>query len=82
MKNATPSIGLRGGVQCSQKEHNTCEKQGENADLLLSGAPGGAKWGEIRGLIVDCVDLPDDVREQLVALGDKHQFGSVEFSPP
>jgi len=81
MKNATPSNGLRGGVQCSQKEYNTPEILGESCELLPSGAPGGATWGEIWGLIARCDDLPDDVRERLVALGDKYQTGSVESLP-
>ena len=80
MKNATPSNGLRGGAMCSQKEYNTHEKQGENVDLSLSGAPGGATWGEIRGLIARCDDLPEDVRGRLVALGDKSVTGAVECS--
>ena len=42
MKNATPGKALGGGVSCSQKEYNTCEKQGENADL-----PAGGGWCKV-----------------------------------
>ena len=44
------------------------------------GAPSGAMWSEIRGLISRCEDLPEDVRGRLVAMGDKSQVGSVELS--
>ena len=47
---------------CSQKEYNTSEKHGENVELLPGGAPGGANWSEIRALIAQCEDLPEDVR--------------------
>ena len=66
---------------CSQKEYNTSEKHGENVELLPGGAPGGANWSEIRALIARCEDLPEDVRGQLVALGDKCLVGPVELSP-
>lgn len=56
------------------------EKRGENVAFLQGGAPGGARWGEIRGLIARCEDLPEDVRVSLVAMGDKSQVGSVELS--
>ncbi len=56
------------------------EKQGENCESVSGGAPGGATWSEIRGLISRCEDLPEDVRGRLVAMGDKSQVGSVELS--
>ncbi len=61
----------------SQKEYNTSEKHGGNADSASSGAPGGAMWSEIRDLIAKCEDLPEDVQAQLVKLGDASPMGSV-----
>ncbi len=42
------------------------------ANVVHSGS-GGASWAEVRELIAGCQDLPDDVRRQLVALGDESQ---------
>ncbi len=58
-------------TSCSRKDDNTNEKQGENVDLLLGGAPSGATWGEIRKLITACDELPADVRGRLVAFKDE-----------
>jgi hypothetical protein len=54
------------------------ENTGETSLGCGGGAPGGANWSEIRGLIVRCGDLPEDVRGQLVALGDKFVIAKVE----
>lgn len=45
------------------------------------GAPGGAKWVEIRELIARCEDLSEDVRGELVAWGDRCELGSQQLSP-
>jgi hypothetical protein len=46
------------------------ENTGETAVGCGGGAPGGATWSEIRGLIARCEDLPEGIRGQLVAMGD------------
>ena len=56
------------------------ENTGETSLGCNGGAPGGARWSEIRELISRCEDLPEDVRGHLVAMGDKSQVGSVELS--
>lgn len=66
---------------CSQKEYNTPEKHEGNADLLPTGAQCGANWSEIRALIAACEDLPEDVRGQLMALGDRCRVGLNQVLP-
>ena len=56
------------------------ENAGETALGCGGGAPGGATWSEIRGLIARCEDLPEDVRASLVEVGDKSQGSSVELT--
>ena len=56
------------------------ENIGETSLGCGGGAPGGATWSEIRGLIAGCEDLPEDVRGRLVAMGDASQLASVGLS--
>ncbi|MFN9718748.1 MAG: hypothetical protein ACK58L_08655, partial [Planctomycetota bacterium] len=53
------------------------ENIGETVSGLGGGAPGGAKWGEIRGLIARCDDLPAGVRDAVLAMGDGAVVGLV-----
>ena len=46
------------------------ENVGQRALGCGGGAPGGATWGEIRGLIARCEDLPEGIQGRLVAMGD------------
>ena len=65
---------MNGGYWTSTPTENT----GESGFGVGGSAPGGATWAEIRALIAACEDLPEGVREQLLALGDKSDGGKVE----
>ena len=73
-------VNHRNGVEVLPPGTEQHEEQGENGALIRSGPPGGATWSEIRELISRCEDLPEDVRERLVVMGDKSQEGWVELT--
>ena len=73
-------MNQRNGVKVLPPGTEQHEEQGENVALIRSGPPGGATWSEIRELISRCEDLSEDVRERLVAMGDKSQEGWVELT--
>ena len=60
----------RNGVKVLPVGIQQREKHGGNDGFPSGGAPGGATWAEIRGLIARCEDLPEGIRGQLVAMGD------------
>ena len=69
---------------CSGGIRNTPQNAGETASFCEGGAESGAldiqsdaNWSEIRELIARCEELPGDVRERLVAMGDECQADRI-----
>jgi hypothetical protein len=80
IKNATPAL-TQGGVLVLPVGTQQLEKHGGNEEFSSGGAPGGATWGEIRDLIARCEDLPEGIRGQLVAMGDRCRMKLNKVSP-
>lgn len=80
IKNATPAL-TQGGVLVLPVGTQQLEKHGGNREFSSGGAPGGASWSEIRGLIARCEDLPKVIRGQLVAMGDRCRMKLNKVSP-
>jgi hypothetical protein len=64
-------VNHRNGVKVLPVGIQQREKHGTNHESVSAGAPGGATWGAIRDLIARCEDLPEGIRGQLVAAGDR-----------
>jgi|GEM_PF-6061641 len=80
IKNATPALTQERRFSAPRR-NTTTRKTWGNDGFPSGGAPGGATWSEIRDLIARCEDLPEGIREQLVAMGDRCRMKLNKVSP-
>ena len=67
--------GLRTKPPKRGKNHGLSEAAASGGANVVHSAPGGASWAEVRAVIAACRELPGDVRDYLVAFGDRSVQG-------
>ncbi|MFN9295480.1 MAG: hypothetical protein ACK6EB_45990, partial [Planctomyces sp.] len=67
--------GLRTKPGKRGKNHGLSVAASGGGANVVHSAPGGAAWAEVRALIERCPELPPEVRQQMIALGEAAATG-------